>query len=453
MSSLHYGVLGPVEVRRGDDPVHLPTGHQRAVLARLLIARGRPVSADALVDAAWPSTLPTDPRGALYTVLSRLRATLGDESLATVPGGYVLRTVPEMVDVERFEQLRGRARFASPAEAADLLGAAVTLWRGPAYADHADQDFATAEAVRLERLRLDTGEDRAAALILCAEHGEAADVLAAVLDEDPFRERAVELRMNALYGAGRPAEALACFRTHRDRLAAELGLDPAPSLVALHSRILGHEMPTPAPVALSAPVAWADTSTSFLGRERELAELARHLSRRRLVTVTGVGGVGKTRLVAEALPHLRGRHGPATGAELATAEPGQVLARVARALGAGGDGPSLLEDIVEFLSITRLLLVLDNCEHLLAETSALCAAGIRRCPQVRIRATSRHRLGVTAEQVLPLAPFAEPGAVSPEKSQDPAAQLFFDRLVQVRPAVSPGTTAAVPRLCRRRDGL
>lgn len=454
MSSLHYGVLGPVEVRRGDDPVHLPTGHQRAVLARLLIARGRPVSADALVDAAWPSALPTDPRGALYTVLSRLRATLGDESLATVPGGYVLRTAPETVDAERFEQLRDRARSAPPAEAADLLGAAVGLWRGPAYAEHVDQDFAAAEAVRLERLRLDTGEDWAAALILCAEHGEAADVLAAVLDEDPFRERAVELRMNALYGAGRPAQALACFRTHRDHLAAELGLDPAPSLLALQSRILGHEMPAAAAhVAPPPPVTWAATATSFLGRERELAELLRHLGRHRLVTVTGVGGVGKTRLVAEALPRLGDRHGPVTVVELATAEPGQLPARAARALGAGGDGPALLADIVEFLSITRLVLVLDNCEHLLPETAGFCAAVIRRCPQVRILATSRHRLGVTAEQVLPLAPFAGSGTGSPERSQDPAVRLFLDRLLQVRPDVSTGPTAEVQQLCRRLDGL
>lgn len=451
MTPLQYRVLGPVDVRDGDQPVHLPAGHQRAVLACLLIARGRPVSADVLIDAAWPSTLPADPRGALYTVLSRLRSTLGEESVTTVPGGYVLRTGPGEVDVDRFEQLRDRARTAPPAEAADLLRTAEGLWRGPAYADHADERFATAEAARLDRLRLDTVEDRAAALIACAEHGAAVEELDAMLREDPFRERAVELLMTALYGAGRAADALECFRTHRDRLAAELGLDPAPSLVVLQARILGHEMPAPeSATAAPAPVTGADTSTSFFGRECELAELGRFMARSRLVTVTGVGGVGKTRLVAEALPHLARRHGPVAVVELATADPGQVAARVARALGAGGGASTLIEDIVEFLSITHLLLVLDNCEHLLAETAALADTVVRHCPQVRILATSRHRLGVTAEQVLPLAPFAEPDQ---EQVQGPAVQLFLDRLAQVRPDVHTGTTTAVRRLCRRLDGL
>lgn len=452
MTPLQYRVLGPVDVRDGEHPVHLPAGHQRAVLACLLIARGRPVSADVLIDAAWPSTLPADPRGALHTVLSRLRSTLGEESVATVPGGYVLRTGPGEVDVDRFEQLRDRARTAPPAEAAELLRTAEGLWRGPAYSDHADERFATAEAARLDRLRLDTVEDRAAALIACAEHGAAVEELDAMLREDPFRERAVHLLMTALYGAGRAADALECFRTHRDRLADELGLDPAPSLVELQARILGHEMPVPeSATAVPAPVTGADTSTSFLGRELELAELSRFMARSRLVTVTGVGGVGKTRLVAEALPHLARRHGPVVVVvELATADPGQVAARVARALGAGGGASTLIEDIVEFLSISHLLLVLDNCEHLLAETAALADAMIRHCPQVRILATSRHRLGVTAEQVLPLSPFAEPDQ---EQVQDPAVQLFLDRLAQVRPDVRTGTTEAVRRLCRRLDGL
>ena len=484
MAALNYRVLGPVDVHRGDDPVHLPAGHQRAVLACLLIHRGRQVTPDALIDAAWPLTLPTDPRGALYTVLSRLRSTLGEQSVASVPGGYVLRTSPAAVDADRFEQLRARARSGSPTEAADLLGAAEDLWRGPAYADHADQDFATVEAARLDRLRIDTVEDRAAALMVCARHAEAVEGLEALLSTEPFRERAVELLMTALYGVGRPADALACFRTHRDHLAAELGLDPAPALVALQTRILGHEVPVPA-MAVMAPLgsgppiddhatpAWVDTSTSFLGRDRELAELSRFVARSRLVTVAGVGGVGKTRLVAEVLPHLAGRHGPVIVVELATAGTGQVAARVARALGAGASATSLLEDIVEFLSIAPLLLVLDNCEHLLAETAALADAVVRRCPRVRILATSRHRLGATAEQVLPLAPFAEPGrdrsrgwsagsapappagdggASRPGDVLDPAVQLFVDRLAQVRPDVRTGRDG-VQRLCRRLDGL
>lgn len=240
MPALHFRVLGPADVRAGERAVHLPAGRQRAVRARLLIARGHPVSSDALVDAAWPARLPADPRGALYTVLSRLRATLGDQAIATVPGGYLLRTGPGAVDADRFEQLRDRAREAPPVQAADLLRSALELWRGPAYADHADEPFARAEAVRLDRLRVDAVEDRAAALIACAQHSTAVEELAAMLEEDPFRERGVELLMTALYGAGRGAEALDRFRTHRDRLAAELGLDPAPSLVALQARILGH---------------------------------------------------------------------------------------------------------------------------------------------------------------------------------------------------------------------
>lgn len=446
MSSLRYRVLGPVDVRDGEDPVHLPAGRRRAVLARLLIARGRPVGPDALIDAAWPEGLPRDPHGALHTVLSRLRSTLGEESIATVTGGYALHAEPGSVDADRFEQLREEARSAAPSEAADMLRTALALWRGPAYADLADHDAAVGEASRLDRLRRDTVEDRAAALIACAEHSQAVEELEAMLREDPFRERAVELLMTALYGSGRAADALACFRAHRDRLAAELGLDPAPSLIGLQDRILGHEMTVPAPdVAEPTTPTWVDTSTSFVGRERELAELSRLLRRSRLITVTGMGGVGKTRLVAEALPELSRRHGPVIVVELATAAPGQVASRVSRVLGANGGSSSLVEDVVEFLSIARLLLVLDNCEHLLAEVAALAEAVGRRCPQVHLLATSRHRLGVTAEHVLLLEPFDE-------HDPDPAVQLFVDRLAQVRPEVRP-EAAVVRRLCGRLDGL
>jgi predicted ATPase/DNA-binding SARP family transcriptional activator len=457
--ALTFGVLGVLEVCRDGAPVPLPGGRRRAVLAALLVRAGQPVPADALIDAAWGDDLPADPRPALQTVLSRLRGVLGGGVLRTGPAGYVLDPGPGALDAVRFEALRRRAAGAPAVHAAALLDQALALWRGPAYAEFAGRDFSRPEAVRLDELRLATVEDRAELALDLGQVTMAVTTLDALIAGYPLRERARGLLMTALYQAGQPTEALERYREYRTLLAGELGLDPSPALRDLQVRILGHDVPAAPPLArrrVPAAPAWLITSTAFVGREDDTAALIEAVGAHRLVTVTGTGGVGKTRLVAEALGGLTERYGlPVTVTELAGVTTGQADGAVAAALGLGAT-TGIRAAILEYLSISAGLLVLDNCEHVLSDTRAMVEDILRRCPGIRVVATSRHRLGIAAEQVLPLAPLPVPRPEAPERAALTAAvRLFADRMRRVRPsfALTPDALPVVADICRRLDGL
>lgn len=458
MPDLRFGILGPLEVFRGDEPVPVPGGRRRAVLACLLVHAPRPVPADVLIEAAWGEELPADPRSALNTIISRLRAALGAEVVWLDPAGYVLDVGNGCVDAHRFEALCTRAQSGPPREAGPMLDGALALWRGSVYAEFADRDFATGEAERLERLRMDTVEARAAAAIDEGDAGSAITVLEELLADQPFREHAVELLLTALYRAGRQADALARYRAYRAMLSEELGLDPSPVLRDLESRILNHDvLPAPAESAPPAPPHWLDTSTAFVGRDTALEDLVAAVGTDRVVTVTGVGGVGKTRLVAHALPALSERlRVPITVVELAGVQPGHVGTAVAETFEIRQQ--TLADtDIIEYLSISHGVLVLDNCEHVLDEVVALVGAVVRRCPRIRVLATSRHRLGMPSERVLPLAPFPvpRPGTDLARLELNAAVRLFTDRVRRLRPSfgLTADTVAIVADICRRLDGL
>ncbi|TDC69566.1 AfsR/SARP family transcriptional regulator, partial [Actinomadura sp. GC306] len=245
MADLRFGVLGTLEVRRDGTPVEVPPGRRRAVLACLVAHVGRPVPGDVLVEAAWGDELPAAPRSALRTVLSRLRALLGDGTIRADPAGYTLDVPPTTVDAHRFETLLRRADE-TPQDAARLLDEALALWRGPAYAEFSDRAFAGLEAQSLDRMRRDAIEARASAALAAGDPHGALARLESLLAEQPFREHAVELLLTALYDMGDHTGALARLREYRARLADELGLDPSPALRALESRILAHDLPRPA---------------------------------------------------------------------------------------------------------------------------------------------------------------------------------------------------------------
>ncbi len=455
---LRFCVLGPLEVFRVDAaggarvPVPVPGGRQRAVLVCLLVHGGRPVAPDVLVEAAWGAGLPADPRAALHTVVSRLRSTLGEEAVASGPVGYRLRLADGALDSERAEQLRAAARTAPPGRAAELLAEALDLFRGPAYAEHADLDFARAEAARLDRLRLDVVEEHAAAALAAGDPEGAAAELYALLADNPYREHAVELLMTALYRAGRHVEALDVYRDHRRHLSEELGLEPPPGLRDLEARILGHDLP-PAREGQDRPAgAWMDVSTSFVGRDGQTAELLAAARDCRLVTVSGPGGVGKSRLVAEALDRLVERVGtPAAVVELGAVAPGGVILAVADALGRR-DAPDA-GALAEYLGLAHRLLVLDGCEHVLDEVASLATVLQRACPRLCVVATSRRRLGVPGEHVVVLDPLPVPGEAG--AGPGPAVELYLDRVGRLRAGAVPDEheTAAVGRTCRVLDGL
>jgi predicted ATPase/DNA-binding SARP family transcriptional activator len=455
-------LLGPVQVVRSGCEVGLGGPRPRAVLALLVLEAGRVVPAGRLVEEVWQGSPPPGAAKTLRSYMSRLRGLLSpDAALAARGGGYVLGLDLELVDAVRFERLAGAGQAAlSAGEAAAAAGRfrqALGLWRGAALADVCAVEPLAREAARLEELRLTAAEGRIEADVALGLHAEVAGELEGLVAEYPLRERLWRLLVLALYRAERQADALAAYRRARDMLADELGLEPGQELRRLEQAVLRQEVPAAAPPArhnLPAPL------TSFVGREQDLAKLDGLLGEARLVTLSGTGGTGKTRLALEAGARVADRFRDGVWlAELAgIADPGLVAAQVMGALGVRqhGDVP-VLEALVYRLRSAELLLVLDNCEHLLDACAQLAGALLRAAPGLRVLATSREPLGIPGEVTYPVRPLDLPpeAADARDAVQAPAVRLFLDRGSAARggtaSAVAP--VAVAQRICRKLDGL
>ncbi|HEY6567049.1 MAG TPA: BTAD domain-containing putative transcriptional regulator [Actinomycetota bacterium] len=238
---VRFQVLGPLEVESGDGPTTLGGPKQRAVLAHLLIRANQLVPAATLIDEIWGDEPPETARNTLQTYVSHLRKALGEGRIGGRPPGYQIEVAPQELDADRFGALLRDARKAmaiDPATAARILDEALSLWRGPAFADLAEEPSLHAEASRLNELRMVAIEDRSDALLASGEHARVAGETEALLSRNPLRERLWEQLMVALYRGGRQADALAAFQRAREVLADELGIDPSPELARLHERIL-----------------------------------------------------------------------------------------------------------------------------------------------------------------------------------------------------------------------
>jgi predicted ATPase/DNA-binding SARP family transcriptional activator len=449
-----YGLLGPVEVRADGRAIELSGARQRLVLAMLLLADSRLVSAGRLIDELWGDALPTDPPAALRTQVSRLRRALGPAaaSLATADGGYRLSVQRGQLDVARFEDALAAAGRAAGEQALGLLDQALDLWRGPALGEFADRPFAQPEAVRLEELRLVARERRAELLLSLGSAEDAAAALQAVLAEHPERERARGLLMQALYQGGRHTDALATFRSWRRHLSEELGLDPSPALQRIEQDILRHALTpsdaSPQPVTRTLPL----PVTSFVGREDDRRAVTGLLADVRLLTLHGPGGAGKTRLALEVTARIGGRYrdGVRFCDLAAIRRPAAVTRAIATAAGIGERAFRRLDDqLVENLAGCQLLLVLDNCEHVADAVAVIAERLLRETRNVTVLATSRERLGVDGEHLWPVGPLSADGPDAP------AVRLFLDRARAADPAAGQqaydaGTVAA---LCARLDGL
>ncbi|MQM26440.1 BTAD domain-containing putative transcriptional regulator [Glycomyces albidus] len=455
-------LLGPVRVT-GDDgtEIPVPAGRQRALLARLALEPGRHVTAAALIDALWPDAEPANAPGALHTQLSRLRRLLGDR-VVHGPGGYRLTRVE--TDVEEFERTAARAESASredsPAAVRDLAEAALALWRGPALAGLEPRGFADAAVVRLDGRR----EAVAALHIEARLRLDGADAvladLAARHAADPLRERDAARYMRALAASGRRAEALAVYEKVRARLADELGVDPSPVLADAHLDVLrGIEPALPEAPANRLP----QPLTACIGREDELAELPALLARHRLVTLTGPGGTGKTRLAVEAAHRLAAAGHAVRMVELAPVQdPGRLPEVVGDAIGSGesilargSDDPATR--LVESLRGRDLVLVVDNCEHLVGAAAELLSHLLGRAPGLRVLATSREALGIGGETVLGVGPLPLPERAEPlaDLLDHAAIRLFAERGRQSDAAftVDESNAATVLEVCTALDGL
>jgi predicted ATPase/DNA-binding SARP family transcriptional activator len=470
-----FGILGAVEARSGDGgQVNVGGPRLRSLLALLALDAGRVVTVERLIDGLYGEETPPRAANALQAQISRLRARLRDAGapdgmVEFAPAGYRLAADPEDVDAHRFDRLarEGRAALAAGdhAGAAGLLRQALGLWRGPALTDVADVPFAGPQAARLEEARVAAFEDRAEAELALGEHGALAGELGALVAEYPLRERLRGQLMRALYGAGRQAEALAVFEDARGALAAELGADPSPELAAVHLAVLRADpsLTAAAPAGRRARAAIPARLTSFVGRGEELQRIAALLADARLVTLTGPGGAGKTRLAVEV---ARPRPEEVCFVDLAALGDGaQVPQAVLVALGLreGGllpaaDGlPDPLDRLVTALTDRATLLILDNCEHVVDDAARLAHRLLGACPGLRVLATSREALGITGESLCPLPPLAlpPPGTAPAGALGFPAVRLFADRAAAVRPGfeVDEANAGLVVRICATLDGL
>lgn len=430
----------------------------RALLAELVVEAGRVVSVDRLIHDLWGETLPANPAGALQTRVSQLRRALETAEpgarrlVVSRPPGYLLDVPADAVDVGRFEALLAEASAASdPRVRVELLSDALALWRGPALADFADDEFARVPVTRLTELRLTAVEHRAEARLELGKHGLLADELGDLVARHPLRERLRAAHLRALYRAGRQSEALAGYRDLRDRLVDELGVEPGPELAALHRAILDQDPALGSAPATAPPTNLPHLLGELIGRASEVDEVRTLLGSERMLTLTGPGGVGKTRLALAAARQLvDGFRDGVWLVELAglpaTVEPCEVAELVAAALGIRDEAATdLVAKLAEAMRDRHALLVLDNCEHVATPVAEVVAALLRAAPDLHVLATSQRPLGVPGELLWTVPPLAEPSAV----------ELFAARAAARAPgfALTGDNAEVVAAICRRLDGI
>lgn len=455
-------MLGPFEVRTDAGVlVDVPGARLRGLLAALALEPGRAVPKAALVDRIWGENPPADATNALHRLVSRLRKVLPDGSIEGLADGYRLTVEPGAVDAVRFERLlaAGRARPSDDPERLPLLREALDLWRGAALQDVESPDDAV--VVRLAELRLTALEELFEAELRVGpggfgsggdgpgvgDGGDLVVELSGLVAEHPLRERLVAALMRALVAAGRGGEALRVYQRTREALAAELGVDPSAELAALHVALLRGDTGGRAETRRTNLRA---ELTSYVGKGADVEAVRGLVTGNRLTTLIGPGGTGKTRLAAESGRTLVGEF-----------DGGVWLVELA-ALGAGGDvaqatitglglrdallgappNADVTDRIIAAIRDREMLLILDNCEHVIEQAAEFAHRVLGECDRLRIMATSREPLGITGETLWHVEPL----------DQASAMRLLRDRAAAVG-RVDDGDTATPARVCRALDGM
>ncbi|WP_306370727.1 BTAD domain-containing putative transcriptional regulator, partial [Nocardiopsis sp. CC223A] len=480
---MHFRLLGPLAVETADGrPVRVPELKVRRLLAVLLTGEGRAVPADRLIDGLWGDAPPARPLPALRAKASQLRRALaeaepgGRDLVVSVPSGYRIAAGPGDTDAGRFRRLLEQARTAAdPRLRSVLLSDALALWRGPALADFADEPFARPVAAHLEEQRLAALEEHAQTRLDLGEHHLLVGDLAALVDEHPLRERARALHMLALYRSGRGPEALAGYAEAAHRLRGELGVDPGAELASLHRRILARDPallppadPPGTPRRRSAPPAPVG---ELIGRADLVGRLREVVRAERLVTLTGPGGIGKSRLALElARDAADAFPGGVWWVEAEAGRPprpdGASCARIARAvadalelrdpLPAGADG-DLVHRVADALRPSRALLVLDGCERVLDGVADLVGRLLGEVPGLHVLTTGQEPLGIAGEwlHAVPPLELPAPDADAATACTAGAVELFVRRAAAAAPgfALTDADVGPVATLCRRLDGV
>jgi predicted ATPase/DNA-binding SARP family transcriptional activator len=458
-------MIGSLEVRLDDGVLtEVPGSRLRALLIALALDAGRTVQKATLVDWIWGERPPSDATNALQRLVSRLRKVLPDGSIEGQPSGYRLLVDPDAVDALRFERLVDRARAADGPRRVQLLREALLLWRGKAMQDVDLEGSAAFDAAvtRLEGLHLTAVEDRFDAEIGLGHGAGLVPELTDLVAAHPLRERLVAALMRGLAAAGRDTEALLAYERTREALADALGVDPSPELSDLHVALLRGEVgrrDESRKTNLRAEL------SSYVGKDADVAAVRAMVGEHRLTTLIGPGGAGKTRLATE------------TARTLVDDLPDGVWLVELAAIGADGDvaqatlaglglRDTLLgeasdvepaERLVAAIHEREMVLVLDNCEHVIEQAAAFAHRLLGECRRLRILATSREPLGITGEVLWPVLPLGLPAqdADLGEIESAPAVRLLRERARAARQdlAVDVSTLPTMARICRALDGM
>ena len=457
-------LLGPVQVLDANGAaVPLSGPRTIALIARLALAAGACVPAEALLDDIWEAELPDGGGATLRRLASRARARLAEHHLDIGPvphgGGYRLTIDPRRVDALRFERLAGEGarllRENAPARAHDALTRALSLWAGTPLSG-IGSEFALREAARLEELHLQVQEDRLVAMAALEGPEAAVSGLRSLARSCPLRERTHALLMKALHDSGQRGAALAVYNGLRRSLTEELGVGPSRRVTELRAKILHDDR--------VAPSGWRSPYlTRAVGRDREIGSIGECFDRTRLVTLTGTGGVGKTRLAAEyaarvaAGPSDRGPARRVCFVELAVLRHGDSLVEAVSAALSAHDAflssrsTTHMARIASALSSVPTLLILDNCEHMIEPAAALAAELLSACPDLQVLTTSREPLTMPGEAVLRVRPLPLDG----DNADGGAVGLFAQLAGLSDPGfrLHEGNRGLVEDICRRLDGL
>lgn len=465
---MDFRILGPLEVVRDDGTLAECTPRQRSLLGLLLIAAGRPVSTDSIVAKLWGETPPASIDSAIHFHIAKLRQTLqpgvtaNESVIFTRPPGYGITIGHNEFDVATFERLVAAAAAVAESQAetaAGILRDALDLWRGPALHDFAYQEFAQSEIARLEELKLTAIEALIDADFASGKHAVLVGELEKLVQDYPLREGLWQRLMLALYRSGRQGEALRSYRRVKDLLGEELGIEPSAGLTALEERMLlqdpGLDHHVRSPSNLPASV------TPFVGRAEELTRLVGLIGDSRLVSIKGLGGVGKTRLALEMGRRTQDDFTDGVWfVDLSGVDQDSAVNReIELSLGLPEvEGASALDTVAAWVGDHDLLLILDNCEQVRAGVSDAAEGLLSACGALRILMTTRERIGGPAELIFELDGLAapEPGATGKDVLlATDAGRLIAQRASAVRSDILDSRSNAdeLAAICRDLDGL
>lgn len=453
--SLRIEVLGDLRVQ-GDGVSELTRGSHRRLLSILALEPGRRIGTERLIDMFWGEAPPDGAKAALQTHVSALRRVIGAEWIVTEGYGYRLSLEDNGLDVWGFVEAAEQAREA--AEVGDWEGslascsAGLGMWRGRPYMELVDDEFARAQIVRLEELYLEVWEMWAESALRLGRPSEVLPELERLVVEHPLRERLWEHLMTARYRLGRHAEALRAYEEYSEVLA-EIGLEPGPALRHLEEKILLHSVDL-----TSTRHNLPRELTTFIGREEELRVIGKLLGEHQLVTLTGVGGSGKTRLALRAAADQLGEFPDGCWfvslADLR--DPELIPVAVAGSIGLKSQTEDSFRALIDSVHRDTILFVLDNCEHLRQGAAKVAHALATAGEGVKVLATSREPLHVPGEVQVEVPPLTAPpeGTGQVDVRRYEAVRLFEDRAALVDPQFELEDHAElVSRICRRLDGI